>query len=293
MGLIEYEEIACPCCGKRKTHTRYRKRIQECSLASVWYEGVEYPIQDDQQIVACQSCGLVYVNPRIMYRPGLFPYNAASEDHYFTSTADARERVYQHFFQQIPDWLGRTNGQLLDIGCGDGGFLRAALAHGFQGTGYEVSQGLQELIRRTLPLVTLVDQLDTLPDKQFDIVAIISVLEHVYHPSDLLRTVRRVLRDDGIAIIQVPNIGSRRAWLQQDQWKQIEPLGHLTYFTYETLNRILRRNGLQIKGLFAPSPPAQARFGSGIRTALAQSWIRFATFWWDDDLGFVVQRCPE
>jgi SAM-dependent methyltransferase len=47
----------------------------------------------------------------------------------------------------------------------------------------------------------------TLPfkSKQFDAVSCTDVLEHLFHPLEMMREIKRVLKDDGVVLISLPN----------------------------------------------------------------------------------------
>jgi len=109
--------------------------------------------------------------------------------------------------------LLRGGHRFLDIGCWDGYFLERIRETGLYQELYGVdivpegvetvrAKGFQaqvvDLNREPLPY----------PDKYFDGVTILAVLEHIFDPYAVIREVYRVLRPGGELVIAVPNVAS-------------------------------------------------------------------------------------
>jgi len=73
---------------------------------------------------------------------------------------------------------------------------------------------------------------------RFDFVIFSDVLEHVRDPRAFLRSVRALLREDGIAIAIVPSLDSVSARLMKSKWVEFKP-EHLWYFSTKTLSQLL------------------------------------------------------
>lgn len=82
-------------------------------------------------------------------------------------------------------------GRFLDIGCGDGYFLRRR-------KGYKERYGLDTLLGNTVT-----DTLD-FPDNFFDYVTMLAVIEHLSKPEKLVDEICRVLKPNGKLIITTP-----------------------------------------------------------------------------------------
>ena len=97
---------------------------------------------------------------------------------------------------------------LLEIGCGSGIFLEAALRHGWSVYGLDISQQAVELTRRFCPAATVrcssVEKAGFLPGT-FDLVALWDVIEHVENPEALLCQARALLRPGGSLVLETPD----------------------------------------------------------------------------------------
>ncbi|MDE3242945.1 MAG: class I SAM-dependent methyltransferase [Nitrospirota bacterium] len=143
-------------------------------------------------------------------------------------------------------WVGR--GRLLDVGCGHG--VNAALLkqQGWQVQGLDLSTTAVEHARGLLG--TRVDAGDLLSvkyeDHAFDVVLMSHSLEHMYALPAVLAEARRILDDDGVLVIAVPNADSLEAKLFGRWWVNWDPPRHLYHFTRTTLGRLLGRAGFHV-----------------------------------------------
>ena len=133
---------------------------------------------------------------------------------------------------------------LLDIGCGspsdcmrDGSFLRF-LGYG-QGIDIE-----QRNIEFPFKLGSILDI--PFPDKKFDVVTAVEVLEHIDDFNKALNEVHRILKNNGIFVMTTPNntLFFRTFWSLWEKtfgrkWKG----AHLTFYTKKDWIGILKKTG--------------------------------------------------
>lgn len=83
--------------------------------------------------------------------------------------------------------------KVVDLGCGDMFLAEPIVSRGFSYNGYDID---------TLNLLT-----DRIPleSNSTDVVLCYSVIEHLSDPSNLLAEAHRVLKDDGVFIVETPN----------------------------------------------------------------------------------------
>lgn len=177
-----------------------------------------------------------------------------------------REAISAAFPQRAPASL-----RVLDVGCGNGSQLALPLAvrDGFQLTGIDPDSRSIEHARRLAgdhANVTfrcgLVE--DLTEEETFEVVILSEVLEHLERPAEMLAAGARLLNEEGILIVTVPNgfgefeIDSwifRRLHLQQlvDRFaRQREILsatdnhesGHIQFFTRSRLRSLFKDAGL-------------------------------------------------
>jgi SAM-dependent methyltransferase len=101
----------------------------------------------------------------------------------------------------------RPDARVLDLGCGyDADLLRSLAPRIASGTGVDVSVGDAARATPKLTFVegTLEEALPSFADGAFDLVTLISVLEHVWEPQDVLSAIHRVLAPGGTLLVNVP-----------------------------------------------------------------------------------------
>jgi SAM-dependent methyltransferase len=103
---------------------------------------------------------------------------------------------------------GYDKPDVLDVGCGFEATQLRALASLIH-TGVGIDAGVSDTARATPGLRfvegTAESALPTLEPGSFDVVMMISVLEHVWEPLETLRLCRRALRTAGSLVVNVPN----------------------------------------------------------------------------------------
>jgi len=143
-------------------------------------------------------------------------------------------------------------GKLLDIGCGNGRYLSALQKLGWQTYGIEQNPGSSEYARTELHLkVETGDLLNyEYKDRFFDVITMWHSLEHLYEPIPTLNEVKRILKDDGLLVIAVPNVDSFAAKVFKENWYQLEIPIHLIAFSPDSITRMLDSAGFKVKKIY-------------------------------------------
>ncbi len=227
---------------------------------------VLYPL-DGFHIIRCQRCGLVSTTLTLNRADVEGMYGASYYqnrwDYYFkncvTNSAVTHEnsniRDFRKGLSLIEGYKGQ--GKLLDVGCALGVFLYLARERGWEVYGVDVSHYAASYGRETFGLDILVGQLKDaqFPDKFFDVITLWDVLEHFPDPSLQLQEILRILKDDGIILTNAPNeegllrflagmifrlSGGKISYPVRKLYHQF----HFHYFTPQTLQILLEKNGL-------------------------------------------------
>ncbi len=141
----------------------------------------------------------------------------------------------------------QNGGQILDVGCGDGFFLRSVKDIGWEVHGVEMSEeavhraksmGVEHVTRGTFDDASY-------PDSFFDVIRFWSVLEHIHDPVDTLAKARQLLKPGGILVIQVPNYRSTVARWFGSRWCAWDVPRHLFHFSSRSLKTLLEKSCFQ------------------------------------------------
>ncbi len=171
------------------------------------------------------------------------------------------------FIRHLP---GPASGaQLLDVGCGDGGFLRIARELGFSPMGIEfdpVAANLAQSQGFNIKVGAIAD-ID-IAEASIDHITLNHVIEHLHQPVTALRRMLRWLRPGGRIWLQTPNIESKGAAHYGADWRGLEPPRHLVMFGPRSLQIALEQSGFEQVKLMLPQLEAQFYIGQSeaIRT---------------------------
>jgi len=229
--------------------------IRACSICGSNNCSLKYRV-DHFRIVKCCNCGFVYLQ-----NPYTITAEEATYQEYFSNAA-AMEALpdndssipataWSIYYRRI-DLVKKLNpsGRLLEIGCGRGYFLSLAQKNGYTVQGIEIAPDAACYAREKFNINVQIGDMENmdLASAQFDIITLWHVLEHFYNPVTVLRKVYTMLDENGFLLIEVPNLNSIKFRLANDGNRWVggnHPHYHLSFFTYNTLARILLHSGFR------------------------------------------------
>jgi SAM-dependent methyltransferase len=210
-------------------------------------------------VLECAACSVQYADPMRAAGAGWY----AGEGDYSSALGPAAAGTLRHVYgdrldrdARAADWLGPNHlaflaelpnrgGRLLDVGCGEGTFLRFAGRHydvrGIDLDERSVARAAETLGDRVARL-TLEELAGSEPEQAFDVATMFEVLEHVEDPIGALATVHRLLRPGGRLVLSVPNRLRPGGDDDPVDW----PPNHLTRWTDAAVRRALGRTGFRV-----------------------------------------------
>lgn len=240
------ETVPCAICGSQACRVVYEARDDRAALeaAAEFRSSGDEPLRE--RLVQCADCGLQYVSPRLRHDVVLAGY-AAGADESFVSEARGREATFARCLKLVERHTGGRRGRLLDVGTAGGSFLHVARRRGWLVDGCEPNRWLCAWAREHYGLEvrpgTLFEQ--DYESGGFDVVSLWDVLEHTPDPKAVVAECHRVLRDDGLFVVNYPDIGSWIARLMGRRWVFLLSV-HLYYFTRDTLTHLLEDAGFRV-----------------------------------------------
>ncbi len=230
------EHVVCNQCGADDTRLKY----------SV----------DGYSIVECKKCFLMYVNPRLdqseltkVYSEEYYQPKSATPKFFSNYAADreVRTKEFEYKLEDLTEYLGSKRGRLLDIGCAMGFFLDAARKFKFDCEGVELSEFSSNYARRELGLKVFTGSLEQakFPSESFDVVTSWDCVEHVPDPTAFLHELKRILKRDGMAVLETMNMDGLGALVYGENFKSVVPEAHIYYFTLSSFLRMLNKVGFE------------------------------------------------
>jgi SAM-dependent methyltransferase len=144
-----------------------------------------------------------------------------------------------------------VRGRLLDVGCGNGRFLRHAKEQGFEVWGIDFDKKSVENVKRNLGIDTvfpmsLEEFYEYAKEKnlKFDVITFFEVLEHQDKPREFLEMVRGLLKEGGYIAGSVPNRESM--FIELIRYNHADyPPHHFLRFSKSSLEKTLNFSGFK------------------------------------------------
>lgn len=138
----------------------------------------------------------------------------------------------------------KSTKRLLDIGAGTGDFLLSAKKENWEVEGIEPNDKAKQLAKAkgiSLHLTT-----EELKNKNFEVITMWHVLEHVPDVKKQLQELHSLLSNDGHVVIAVPNFKSFDANYYQEFWAAYDVPKHLWHFSQKGIKRLFKENQFKL-----------------------------------------------
>lgn len=147
----------------------------------------------------------------------------------------------------------KEGSRIVDYGCGSGEFVNY-VGHDYDIYGCDLSPGAVEVAKRRFPnhrdCFFLPDEFYEKNEK-FDAFCLWDVIEHIENPDQLIRSLRKMLVNNGIIILSTPDIGALFAKITKSHWPFMTPPDHLCFFSKRSIQYFARKNGFNVCEWFA------------------------------------------
>ncbi len=210
-----------------------------------------YSQKNGHKLYECKVCDLLFVWPvpqnlSEIYGESYFKAGNEKKEFGYVNYDDDKKAMRSTFIEylKIIENLSPIK-KIFDVGAATGYFLNLARERGWQTAGAEISEYAGEAARARGHNV--VNRLEGLEFKEeFDAVTMWDVLEHLNDPANYLVVVKKILKVNGLLVINTVDRGSYWARICGKRWPLILPPEHLFYFSKKNLDLLLADNGFEI-----------------------------------------------
>ncbi len=133
---------------------------------------------------------------------------------------------------------------LLDVGAGTGDFLLAAKNKNWKVEGVEPN--FDARMRAQEKGVDLLESIEALPGKKYNIISLWHVLEHLPDLENQILKLAWHLEEEGALIIAVPNFKSYDANYYKEHWAAYDVPRHLWHFSKTAIEKLFSKHGLKL-----------------------------------------------
>lgn len=219
------------------------------------------------EVFRCVKCSLDYIDPSLDAKSMMDIYtssetlkeiNPACENYYEYQALDPKSLTYRDYYKALKAADGHVRGrELLEVGCGTGGFLEFAKSHGWKVCGLDSStENIQKLKERGIAGLCE-NYFEYRGGNKYDVIVMWDLIEHPQDPLAFVKKSAELLKQGGILLLATPcypNLLSILAgWFYKlSNGKNKGPaeklyfLEHTTYFGLETLRPLLAEGGFDV-----------------------------------------------
>ena len=242
------------------------KSVNSCRACGSSNAALLFEIEQ-QRVCRCSECTHVYLDVahddesiRKMYSG----YGNGGQSQYFAGIDRGVEANLDGYLQRCRAAVQNQHSKLdlLDVGCGNGALMKRAQAFGFVAAGVEISAPLALLVKEHLRCKVyqqFLSELD-LPESSYDVVTMYDLIEHAENPRQDLAHVFRILRSGGVFFALTPNNDALLRRISRvlfaaslhsfsNPMRRLYYPDHLSYFTGESLARLLAAAGFELISL--------------------------------------------
>jgi SAM-dependent methyltransferase len=238
-----FEEIECYGCGSRNGRPLVDAQDDLTGKPGTFH------------FVTCETCGLVFQNPRvsldhirgfyddeyIAHRKTNWGVMNKAFDRAMIQLDAAKDRI-------VSRYVGlNASSAVLDVGCGVGTFLqRVRQRYGAAVTGVDFKHLSSHPALQGTEFHCALFYEAALADRRFDVVTMWHFLEHDYDPMRSLRTAHRVLKPGGHLVVEVPRLDSVTYRMFRNRWPGLQAPQHTVLYDRTHLLQFVERAGLEV-----------------------------------------------
>lgn len=239
--------IPCNICGADNWVVRFPSTLRAGTpLDAGAFRCTSTGYGEHAQIVACQECGHLYANPTWEPSELLSAYSDV-EDTVYLAERSGRELTFQRHLQRLQRLTGPADGRsALDVGAYIGVFVEVAQAAGWRAVGLEPSRWAVQTARARG--LTMIEGTLTAPEllgRQFDLITLWDVIEHVLDPRAELSRAHALLRPGGWLAVHTMDSASPTARLMGSRWPWLMEM-HVHFFSRPLLADLLQQVGFDV-----------------------------------------------
>ena len=151
---------------------------------------------------------------------------------------------------EVSPLLKANKPKICEIGCGNGKNLSKFQAVGYDVFGVEPDPAARKMAQKITPNIfngTAEELPEAIENEKYDIVLMSHVLEHCLDINNVMSNVKKILKDGGVYIVEIPNCNSLGFQTYQGEWPWSDIPRHLNFFTRSSLDKMYKKHGFEVE----------------------------------------------
>jgi len=206
---------------------------------------------EEFKIYQCKQCSLRFTNPR----PETNELDKYYESEEYISHSNQNSTLIDRIYKIARSFTLKrkrkllqsitSNYNLLDFGCGTGHFIKHCKEYNWQVSGVEPNKLAQRQAEENTQ-ETIFQDLNEVKSKDFNIITLWHVLEHLPELNQTITQLKTLLKNDGAMVIAVPNYEAYEEKTFNEFWAAYDVPRHLYHFNRKSMAELLSKHGLKI-----------------------------------------------
>lgn len=244
--MTQIVHMECPLCGSSRLRHKFSCKDQ-------------FATGEEFEICSCDDCSFVFTQNipdekeigRYYESPTYISHSDTNKGFINRCYHLVREIMLRRKASLVNSLVDNSKTRLLDYGAGTGYFARAMQRLKWEVSAIEKSEQARQYSKEQFGFeMQPVEALDSYEEGCFDVVTMWHVMEHIQNINEFWDELYRILDDNGIAVIALPNSASYDAQAYGEHWAAYDVPRHLWHFTPSTVMKFGRKHGFILERQF-------------------------------------------
>ncbi len=194
----------------------------------------------------CQDCKLIWLDKDKWPKDQEGHYSNVYYNEEYSGRVNL-DTAFSYRFPLINKYIKKQS-KILEVGAASGDFLNILKEKEYEIYGVELSKRAVSIAKKKYDIDIFCGTLDnaSFEDSSFDAVLLYHVLEHIPDPKIFLVGLERILKPDGVVVIEIPNSASIDSMSTKLLGSILDYPHHLYVYPKRFLNRIVLESGFRI-----------------------------------------------
>ncbi|OGK23188.1 hypothetical protein A3H80_04025 [Candidatus Roizmanbacteria bacterium RIFCSPLOWO2_02_FULL_37_19] len=235
----------CALCGTDDFTILYPANFKVHDIDAKIFSARRLPDRIHYQIVKCNKDGLIYSTPILEYKKieKLYRKSFTTYDEHIKNLNE----TYGYYLKELNRFKSKKS-RLLEIGCGNGFFLKEALFQGYKEV-FGVEPGSKSVsmappeIRKNIVIDLFKHGL--FKDNFFDVICCFQTFDHIPNPNEFLSECYKILKKGGHVLFINHDVESLSARILRESSPIID-IEHTYLYSKKTMREIFSKNKFRV-----------------------------------------------